>query len=63
MEKYTVTDAPKIKGKMLIKRQSDGLVARCKMSYLEPYGDKGVYVAASKTKAIRLDGLEWATEE
>ena len=64
MEKYSVMlDVPVVAGKTLIRRVSDNLVARCKMSYLSRYGTGNLYVAASKTKAIRLDGLDWATEE
>ena len=64
MEKYSVVpDVPVLKGKTLIRRVSDNLVARCKMSYLSQYGTGNLYVAASKTKDIRLQGLDWATEE
>ena len=63
MEKYQVLDVPEIDGKKLVKRSSDGLIARCKMSWLIPYGETGFYVAKNNTKAIRLDGLEWKTEE
>lgn len=63
MPKYTIMDVPLYRGKPLIKRQSDGLVARCSKSLLAPYGESGVYVAKSNVAAIRLDGLDWTTEE
>lgn len=61
METYTVVNAPAVRGKALIKRASDGKVARCKLTWLEPVSGE-TYQARSKTKAIRLDGLEWTTE-
>lgn len=61
MEKYTIASAADAKGKVSVRRVSDGKVARCKLSWLEPLTDK-TYQAKSKTKAIRLDGLEWTTE-
>lgn len=62
MEKYTIVDVPAVRGKMLIKRASDGLVARCKTTWLELVS--GVtYKAKNNTKAERLDGLAWTTEE
>lgn len=60
-DKYTVlTDAGK-DGKVKIKRASDGKVSRCKLSWLEQLTETE-WVAKNNTKAIRLDGLEWATE-
>jgi len=61
METYTVVNAPAVRGKALIKRASDGKVARCKLTWLELVSGE-TYQARSKTKAIRLDGLEWTTE-
>lgn len=63
MPKYTIMDVPLYRGKPLIKRQSDGLVARCKKGFLVPYGETGFYVAKSNVAAIQLDGLDWAKEE
>ena len=60
METYTVVNAPAVRGKALIKRASDGKVARCKLTWLELVSGE-TYQAKSKTKAIRLDGLEWTT--
>lgn len=62
MEKYMVlADHPDDDGKVRVRRESDGMVTRCKLSWLKP-GDDGKHLAKSKTKAIRLDGLEWTTE-
>jgi len=61
MEKYTIVDASAVSGKVLIKRASDGKVARCKLTWLELVSGE-TYQAKSKTKAIRLEGLEWTTE-
>ena len=61
METYTVVNAPAVRGKALIKRASDGKVARCKLTWLELVSGE-TYQARSKTKASRLDGLEWTTE-
>ena len=58
---YKLLPNAKVRGKVLIRRVTDGKVARCLLSYLELVeGD--TYVAKSNTKAIRLDGLEWVTE-
>ena len=62
MEKYTVVSAAAADGKATIRRESDGKVTRCKLSWLEPLTDN-TYQAKSKTKAVRLEGLEWTTEE
>lgn len=60
-ETYKLLPNPAVRGKMLIRRVSDGMVARCKLSYLELVeGD--TYVGKSNTKADRLDGLVWTTE-
>jgi len=61
MEKYTVVSAESADGKALIRRVSDGKVSRCKLSWLVKLADE-TYQAKSKTKAIRMDGLEWTTE-
>ena len=61
METYTVVNAPAVRGKALIKRASDGKIARCKLTWLELVSGE-TYQARSKTKAIRLAGLEWTTE-
>lgn len=61
MGKYTIVDASAVSGKVLIKRASDGLVARCKLTWLELVSGE-TYQAKSKTKAVRLDGLDWTTE-
>ena len=61
METYTIVDASAVSGKVLIKRASDGLVARCKLTWLELVSGE-TYQARSKTKAVRLDGLDWTTE-
>lgn len=61
METYIVLETVGNDGKASVKRVSDGKLSRCKLSWLESAGgDK--YRARSKTKAIRLDGLEWTTE-
>ena len=61
MEKYTIASASDAKGQVSVRRVSDGKVARCKLSWLEQ-ANENEWVAKSKTKAIRLDGLEWTTE-
>lgn len=63
-EKYQLLPNVAVRGKVLIRRMSDGKVARCKLSYIElPEGSTdGVYYAKSNTKADRLDGLTWTTE-
>ena len=60
MEKYTVVNVPAVRGRALIRRASDGLMARCKLTWLELVSGE-TYQARSKTKALRLDGLEWTT--
>ena len=44
-----------------VRRLTDGLVSRCKPTWLRLLRDD-IYEPSSKTKAIRLDGLEWTTE-
>jgi len=61
MEKYLILTAPDADGKVKIRRLSDGLVTTCKAKWLKP-ADGETYQARSKTKAIRLDGLDWVTE-
>ena len=61
MEKYTITTASDDKGKVSVRRVSDGKSSRCKLSWLEQ-ANENEWVAKSKTKAIRMDGLEWTTE-
>ena len=51
----------------LMERQSDKKVALVKPSYVATYGLQdsagGLYMAASRTKEIRLDGLEWQNKK
>lgn len=61
METYAIVSAANADGKATVRRASDGKVARCKLSWLETVTD-GVFQARSKTKAIRLDGLDWTKE-
>ena len=63
-EKYQLLPNAAVDNKVLIRRMSDGKVARCKLSYIKlPAGSTdGVYYAKSDTKANRLDGLDWTTE-
>jgi len=61
MERYLVTSAADAAGKVSVRRVSDGKVGRCKLSWLEQ-ANETEWVARSKTKAIRMDGLEWKTE-
>lgn len=61
MEKYTIASASDAKGQVSVRRESDGKVTRCKLSWLVKLADE-TYQAKSKTKAIRMDGLEWTTE-
>ena len=61
METYAILSAPDADGKVSVKRVSDGMVSRCKSSWLSPVSPN-VFQAASRTKAIRLEGLEWSTE-
>ena len=64
MEHYNILDTVGNDGKVSVKRLSDGLLSRCKPGWLTPIKETpGVFKARSKTKAIRLDGLDWATEE
>lgn len=61
METYIIISDPDGDGKASIRRASDKKVSRCKLTWLVNVSG-GVYTAKSKTKAIRLDGLEWKTE-
>lgn len=51
----------------LIERLSDGKIATIKPSWVKSYGLQDVqgplYMAASRTKEIRLDGLEWQNKK
>ena len=51
----------------LIERLSDGKIAAVKPSWVKSYGlqdEQGlVYMAASRTKEIRLDGLDWQNKK
>ncbi len=58
METYIVQNEADADGKVFVRRVSDNKTARCKMSWLET-AEGGTYQAISKTKAIRMDGLEW----
>lgn len=61
MEEYNILSDVEQDGKAVVKRLSDGLFSRCKPSWLRTV-KPGIYEARSKTKAIRMDGLEWTTE-
>ena len=61
MVKYLVTSAADAKGRVSVRRVSDGKVSQCKLSWLEQ-ANETEWVAINDTKAIRLDGLEWTTE-
>ncbi len=61
MEEYNILETVGQDGMVAVKRLSDGLLSRCKPSWLR-LTKPGVYEARSETKAIRLDGLEWTTE-
>ncbi len=61
MKKYVILSGPDKAGMVSIRRVSDGLVARCKQTWLEQ-ATETEWVAASRVKAIRLDGLDWTTE-
>lgn len=58
MEKYTVLVEQDESGYVTVKRVRDGKTARCKASWLRGVGN-GDYVPRSRTKALRLDGLDW----
>ena len=58
MEKYTVALETDESGLATVKRVRDGKTARCKMSWLRAIGN-GDYVPKSRTKALRVDGLDW----
>lgn len=61
-ETYNILSSPDAKDMVKVRRVSDRLVTQCKRGWLACVsGD--VFRAINKTKAIRLDGLEWATEE
>jgi len=60
-EEYNILETEGQDGMVAVKRLSDGMLSRCKPSWLRSK-KPGVYEARSKTKAIRLDGLEWTTE-
>ena len=62
MESYTILSGPDEEGKVSVRRASDGKVAVCKRSWLVP-ATETTYHALNRTKAIRLDGLEWTTKE
>ena len=61
MEKYAIIAGPDAKETVTVKRASDGLVARCKLAWLEQVTET-TYQAKSKTKALRMDGLDWEVE-
>lgn len=58
MEKYTILSDAGKDGKVDVKRVSDGMTARCKLSWLVQVNETE-WQAKSRVKAIRLDGLEW----
>lgn len=64
MEKYTIQDEPDAKGEVTVQRKSDGKLVRCRRTWFKPFAgaEGGLYVAKSRVKAIRLDGLDWAEE-
>ena len=51
----------------LVERLSDGRVATVKPSWIKNYGlydEEGpLYVGSSRTKELRLEGLEWYNQE
>ena len=61
METYNILETEGNDGKVSVKRLSDGLLSRCKPGWLRLV-TPGIYEARSKTKAIRLDGLDWTVE-
>ena len=63
MPKYKIIGEPDEKGFVTAQRLSDGKLARVKRAFFKPFsGEQGVYIAKSRVKAIRLDGLDWAEE-
>lgn len=62
-ETYKVIDAVPIRKRVLIKRASDGLVARCKLGWLVlKVAGSDVYKARSPTKDLALGNLNWEKE-
>lgn len=60
MEKYQIIAGPDKRDRVTVRRASDGWTARCKLGWLEPDEEtEGLYEAKDKTKAIRMDDLEW----
>ena len=63
---YVMLGGPDASGKVSVRRLSDQKVAVCKATWLKPDTRAGVaagtMIARSRTKAIRMDGLEWTTE-
>ena len=64
MEKYVLIGEPDASGEVTVQRKSDGKLARCKRTWFKPLAgaEGGIFVAKSRVKAIRLDGLDWAEE-
>ena len=46
-------------GRAMFSRRSDGRIASVKASWFKPAPDGDGLMAASRTKAIRLDSLKW----
>ena len=61
-ERYVIVSPTLVRRRILIRRRSDGLVARCKPSYLIAAEVAGEMMAKSDTKELALDNLEWSTE-
>ena len=60
MTQYVILSLPNDKGQVKIRRLVDGLVTSCKLDWLKKeVGSDTIYVARSKTKDIRMSGLNW----
>ena len=61
-DKYDLITAPSEQGYATYRRVSDGKVTLVKTSWFKPSPDGDGLVPASRTKALRLDGMEWELE-
>jgi hypothetical protein len=59
---YKFLSQPDEKGYAAVRRLSDEKTARARISWLKPGPETGQYIPASRTKAIRLECLEWKKE-
>lgn len=60
LDRYELLTEPDMRGYVMVKRLADGKLAPCKASWLKAApGDGLAHVPRSRTKALRMEMLNW----